>query len=106
MSTDTNLYLNPTPAVTVEDTNIDITLEDNGLGVDKININISPTGMVTINGNITILTPDDAKAITFYTKDQLKVKFTNSLPMHLSPDPEAITDLVNRAYDLQIQSII
>jgi hypothetical protein len=69
MSTDTNLYLNPVPAVAVEDTNIDITLEDNGLGVDKININISPTGMVTINGNITMLTPDDARAITFYTKD-------------------------------------
>jgi len=69
MSTDTNLYLNPTTAVTVEDTNIDITLEDNELGIDKININISPTGMVTINGNITTLTPDDAKAITFYTKD-------------------------------------
>jgi hypothetical protein len=69
MSTDTNLYLNPTPTVTVEDTNIDIALEDNGLGVDKININISPTGMVTINDNITMLTPDDARAITFYTKD-------------------------------------
>lgn len=105
MSTDTNLYLNPTSAVTVEDTNIDITLEDNGLGVDKININISPTGMVTINGNITMLTPDDARAITFYTKDQLKIKYTNSLPMHLVTDPEAIGDLIDQAYDFQIHLI-
>ena len=105
MSTDTNLYLNPLPVVTVEDTNIDITLEDNGLDVNKININISPTGMVTINGNITTLTPDDARAITFYTKDQLKTKFTNSLPMHLVTDPEAMGDLVDRIYDLQIRLI-
>jgi hypothetical protein len=25
--------------------------------------------------------------------------------MHLSPDPEAIVDLVNRAYDLQVRLI-
>ena len=103
MSTDTNLYLNPVPAVAVGDTNIDIALEDNGLGVDKININISPTGMVTINGNITILTPDDARAITFYTKDQLKVKYTNSLPLHLVSEP--ITDLIDQSYDFQIRLI-
>ena len=103
MSTDTNLYLNPVPAVAVEDTNIDIALEDNGLGVDKININISPTGMVTINGNITMLTPDDARAITFYTKDQLKVKYTNSLPLHLVSEP--ITDLIDQSYDFQIRLI-
>lgn len=103
-SLDTNLYLNPvSTGPTITNSEINIPLEENSEGIDNININISPLGIVTVNGNITRLTPDQARAIKIYNKNEIKLRLVNSLNGVFATE---IDNAVKTAYDGQIEFIV